>query len=70
MLQTLPLSSQIGSIELMTIPSEYEERLWSQLTRLEALSPNRVEVMLNINVIACEQVLNNCVFPGIFDGRF
>lgn len=61
MLQSLLFISQVGSIELMTIPSEYEGRLWSQLTRSEALSPN------NIKIIAYKQVLNNCVFPGIFD---
>lgn len=65
----LSLLSQMGSTEL-TVPSEYEGRLWSLWTRLESLRPDRVEVMLSINMIACEHVLNNsCVFPGTFDGK-
>lgn len=31
--------------------------------RSEALSPN------NVKIVAYKQVLNNCVFPGIFDGE-
>lgn len=39
-------------------------------TRSEALRLDRVEVMLIINIMACESVWNNSyVFPGIFDEK-